>query len=71
LLGPGCGPHDTPVAPLEPRLEALLDALADGYQPSEAFALAGLSPTGGLAALAELELWGRVRRGPGGRIQTQ
>jgi DNA processing protein len=51
----------------DPQLVTLFEALADGYEPSEAFAEAGLDAEGGLAALAALELSGCVRRRAGGR----
>ena len=51
----------------DPQLGAVLEALADGYEPRDAFAAAGLDAEGGLAALAALELSGRVRRRAGGR----
>ncbi|MGH2871927.1 MAG: hypothetical protein ACRDL5_05645, partial [Solirubrobacteraceae bacterium] len=49
-------------------LRRLRDALADGDDPPAAFRTAELDAHGGLAALAELELAGLVRRGPGGRF---
>jgi DNA processing protein len=55
---------------LTPQLSALLEAIADGHDPSAAFARAGLDVDGGLAGLASLELAGRVRRGPGGRFSV-
>ena len=51
---------------LEPPLAALLDAICEGQTADVAFARAGLSADGGLAALASLELAGLVRREPGG-----
>jgi hypothetical protein len=54
--------------PLAPGLQGLLDALADGRDAGEALGEAGLDGDGGLAALAALELAGRVQRGPGGRF---
>jgi DNA processing protein len=58
-----------PAAPrtLGPVLGPLLEAIADGFELSEAFAQAGLDTGRGLAALGELELGGWVRRGAGGR----
>ena len=53
---------------LAPHLQALLDALAAGHELHAALAQAGLSADRGLAALASLELEGRVRRQPGGRF---
>jgi DNA processing protein len=51
----------------DPQLATLLDALADGYEPPQAFAEAGLDAEHGLAALAALEMNGCVRRQAGGR----
>jgi DNA processing protein len=51
----------------DPQLVILLDALADGYEPPQAFTEAGLDAQRGLAALAALELNGCVRRQAGGR----
>jgi DNA processing protein len=51
----------------DPQLVTLLDALADGYEPPEAFMEAGLDAERGLAALAALEMSGCVRRQAGGR----
>ncbi|MGA2010432.1 MAG: DNA-processing protein DprA [Solirubrobacteraceae bacterium] len=69
LGGPGPpGPPGGLTRPvLEPGLQRLLDAVADGHDELAAFAAAGLDPDRGLAALASLELAGRVRRLPGGR----
>jgi DNA processing protein len=53
--------------PAPPSLRGLLAALADGHDTPQALAAAGLDGQQGLAALAELELGGHVRRGPGGR----
>jgi DNA processing protein len=55
---------------LEPELEALLAALADGHEPAPALAIAGFGPGDGLAALSSLELAGYVRRQPGGRFSV-
>jgi DNA processing protein len=69
LFGVGvrsCGVIAKPA--LAPELQALLDGLADGHEPGRAFAQAGLDTDRGLAALAALELAGRVRREPGGRF---
>ena len=49
---------------LAPELEALLDALAEGQTAAAALARAGLDADDGLAALASLELAGRVRHEP-------
>jgi DNA processing protein len=56
------------VAPaLEPPLQALLTALAEGHGTAAALVHAGLDADAGLAALASLELAGRIRREAGGR----
>ncbi len=71
LLGP-----DAPLAPrhagprLEPPLHALLQALAEGHGTAAALQHAGLDADGGLAALAALELSGRIRREVGGRYSV-
>ena len=52
---------------LEPPLQDLLDALAEGHGTAAALVHAGLDADGGLAALASLELAGRIRREAGGR----
>jgi DNA processing protein len=76
LLGPGRRPSAHPSARrpgrrshpgLEPELEGLLRAIAEGRSTTEAFAAAGLDAARGMAALAALELVGYVRRQPGGR----
>jgi DNA processing protein len=56
---------------LAPELQALLDALAEGHETQAAFEHAGLDADRGLAALASLELAGRLRREPGGRFAAQ
>jgi len=48
------------------ELAALLDALGGGLPTAHALARSGLGAHDGLAALAELELSGHVRRAPGG-----
>ena len=53
-------------AGVPPELEPLFSALADGLNPTQAFAEAGLDATEGLATLAALELAGHIRRQPGG-----
>ena len=53
---------------LEPRLQPLFDAIADGNDLPKAFDEAGLDAGRGLATLAALELAGHVRRQPGGRF---
>ncbi len=54
--------------PLAPALQGLLEALADGREAGEALGAAALDADAGLAALAALELAGRIQRGPGGRF---
>jgi DNA processing protein len=54
-------------AALEPPLQTLLDALAEGHGTAAALVHAGLDADAGLAALAALELAGRIRREAGGR----
>lgn len=51
-----------------PHLQPLFDALADGFDPSQAFAETGLDADEGLAQLAALELGGHIHRHPGGRF---
>ena len=53
--------------PRDPWLGPLFDALADGYGLPDAFTEAGMDTERGLAALAELEIGGYVRRQAGGR----
>jgi DNA processing protein len=70
LFGVGAA-FQPPARPrLAPELEALLDALAEGQPPTAALARAGLDVDVGLAALASLELAGRVRHEPGGRYSV-
>jgi DNA processing protein len=57
-------------APLEPRLQGLLAAIAAGSDTPTALGRAGIEPGDGLAALAELELEGYVRRELGGRFSV-
>lgn len=67
LYGSGVRPlARRPRPALEPSLERLLAVLAGGADSASALQAAGLSARSGLAALAELELAGLVRRGPGG-----
>jgi predicted Rossmann fold nucleotide-binding protein DprA/Smf involved in DNA uptake len=54
-------------APIEPAASSLLRALAAGEDTAAALDQAGLAAEDGLAVLAELELGGHLRRGPGGR----
>ena len=56
---------------LEPPLQALLDALAEGHATAAALVHAGLDADDGLAALASLELAGRIRREAGGRYSVR
>jgi DNA processing protein len=55
-------------APLAPNLEGLLEALGEGHDAPTALAQSGLDADAGLAALASLELAGRIRREAGGRF---
>lgn len=57
-------------APLEPGLERLLEALAEEADTASAIARAGFDASAGLAALAELELGGHLRRGVGGHYRV-
>ncbi len=63
-----------PTRPARPALpddlQALLDALADGHPTPSALIRAGLKAETGLAALASLELAGRIRREAGGRYSV-
>ncbi len=52
------------------ELAPLLAAIAEGHETAAALARAGFAPEQGLAALAELELGGFVRRGAGGRFSV-
>jgi DNA processing protein len=52
------------------ELRPLLAAIAEGHETAAALIRAGFEPERGLAALAELELGGFVRRGPGGRFSV-
>jgi DNA processing protein len=54
--------------PLSPELARLLAAIASGSDTAASLHRAGLAPEQGLAALAELELSGYIRREPGGRF---
>jgi len=69
LFGAGARPAaGAPVREAPAELRPLLDAIAEGHATAAALARAGLGPDEGLAALAELELGGFVRRGAGGRF---
>ncbi len=57
-------------APLEPPLQRLLAAIAEGRDTLAALNRAGLDPGEGLAALASLELAGYVYREQGGRYSV-
>jgi DNA processing protein len=60
-----------PAGPALPDdLQALLDALAEGHPTPSALSRASLEAETGLAALAALELAGRVRREAGGRYSV-
>jgi DNA processing protein len=63
----GVDRHEPSLLHLEPRLRALLGAVADGRDTLAALtsAAADVGPT--LAGLTELELLGHLRRAPGGR----
>ncbi len=56
--------------PVPVELRLLLAAIAEGHETAAALARAGFAPDRGLAALAELELGGFVRRGAGGRFRV-
>jgi DNA processing protein len=79
LFGAGRGDREPPARPsleppsrreLDPELQTLLDALAEGRGQAEALAHAGLDADRGLAALASLELAGRIRHEPGGHYSV-
>jgi DNA processing protein len=55
---------------LDPHLQHLLERLAEGHDTVAALTLAGLDADAGLAALASLELAGRIRRQAGGRFSV-
>jgi DNA processing protein len=56
--------------PLSGELARLPGLLAAGYDTLPALARQGLAADQALAALSELELFGYVRRGPGGRFEV-
>jgi DNA processing protein len=58
-------------APLDPQLNELLDALAEGHGTATALKRAGMRADQALAALASLELAGRIERQPGGRYAVR
>ena len=67
LYEPTTRPARGPARPSLPaELEALVDALAEGRAAGAALARCGLGADAGLAALAALELSGRIRREAGG-----
>jgi DNA processing protein len=68
LYGVGVRVPEAPA--LEPRLAGVLEHIRCGQDTPEALAAAGLDLDEALAALAELELLGRVRRGLSGRYAT-
>jgi DNA processing protein len=53
-------------APLDPQVTALLDALAEGHGTATALTRTGMKADQALAALASLELAGRIQRRAGG-----
>ncbi len=57
-------------AALGPELERLRRAIAEGHDTPGSLVGAGFSAAGSLAALAELELGGHIRREPGGRFSV-
>lgn len=65
----GRAPRDD-LAALEPRLRAVLDAVASGRDTLELLAVTSAETDGALVALAELELLGLVKRGPAGRYMA-
>jgi DNA processing protein len=68
---PARAPATRPARPaLTDDLQALLDALAEGHPTPSALIRAGLEAETGLAALAALELAGRIRREAGGRYSV-
>ena len=74
-LGEGRPPAQAQLGPparpqLEPELQSVLDALAEGRGAAEALAHAGLDADRGLATLAALELAGRIRHEPGARYSV-
>jgi DNA processing protein len=62
--------EEEPRAALAPERRRLLRALGDGHDTAGAIRRAGLPAHDALAALAELELAGYVRRGAGGRFHV-
>ncbi len=72
VAGPAdLGLADRNAAPAIPEnLRGLFAALADGMNPAEAFAQAGLDAEAGLAQLAELELAGHIHRRAGGQYSV-
>jgi DNA processing protein len=58
-------------APLDPQIKALLAALAEGHGTATALRRAGMRADQALAALASLELAGRIERQPGGRYAVR
>jgi DNA processing protein len=63
----GVDRHEATVLHLEPRLRALLGAVADGRDTLAALAQVPTEVAPTLAALTELELMGHLRRAAGGR----
>jgi len=65
--GEAARPEARPEPELEPRLKGVLDAVRAGQDSAAALSQAGLDAPALLAALSELELLGRLRRGTDGR----
>jgi DNA processing protein len=63
----GIDRHEAAVLHLDPRLRALLGAVADGRDTLAALTRSPAEVASTLAALTELELLGHLRRAPGGR----
>lgn len=69
LFGAGAAtvPAADPAAGLEERLRSVLEAVGEGRDSVDALAGGPREAEAAMVALAELELLGHVRRGPGGR----
>ena len=69
VLGPGHAPAAVGAGPLDPALDAVLEAVEAGADtPDEVAAATSLDAGGAAAALARLEVMGRIRCGVGGRF---
>jgi DNA processing protein len=69
LFGDGVRPAATDTRPLPtPEQELLLKAISDGADTLGALVRAGVGGEACMAQLTLLELAGRLRRGPGGRL---